>query len=341
VSREGTRLSLKPGRLLAEASGEPRWRAVERLVLGRSFDLWLVDDLHIEGHRAVAKIIRYANEDPEHVAARRALLDAERDLYLLPPTILPEPLDWLEIEGEPVLIYEYQSGDTLEELLRRRFPSGLGEARAARLVRELAHFAAEVHRAGFVLRDLSPGHVVVGLDDVLHVIGLGNAARAGKAGSEDRHKTSRTEGFSAPEALPGQPVHPSADAYSLGALLGWLASANPRARMGGPLGDLCATCLAADPEQRPNASEIYEALRRATVARPRPRPAPARPVAQKPLEGGPVPKAQPVAPRPAAPARPAPPEKRAGWRPPPWFWIALTFALAAGIATVVYFLRGA
>jgi serine/threonine protein kinase len=332
-------LKTKPGELLAEATGEPRWRVVEPLAEGRSFHLAIVEDLHVEGHRAVAKSIRYQHKDPEHVLARRTLLDGERDIYLLPATMIPEPLDWLIIGEEPVLIYEHQSGETLEEVVRTRHKEGLGSARALRLVRELALFASEVHAAGFVLRDLSPAHVVLGLDDVLQVVGLGNAAPARAARPADRHKTSFTEGFSAPELTRASEVRPSADVYSLGALLVYLATGDRTGRLSGPIGDACGACLAGDPAVRPSASDVYEMLRRAgTLRAPRPEPVRAPTPARAP-----EPRKEPAAPAkkkeiPAKKAEPPPAPAKRRWGIA-LFWVLLLVGLAAGITTAIYFFR--
>ena len=343
---------------LAEPGAEPRWRLAERIAQGRSFDLWLAEDLHLEGHRAVVKAIRYAEAVPAHVVGRRALLEAERDLYLLPPQMLPEPLDWLVLEGEPFLVYEYQAGETLAELVRTRFTSGLGEARAVRLVRELAHFLEEIHQAGFVLRDLSPEHVLLGLDDVLQVVGLGNACRAEAPHPQDGQKACRTDGFSAPEVQPGRRVGPSADCYSLGALLGFLATGHSGARLAGPLGDLQETCLAPDPDARPRAKEIFEALLRFSsprrVARPPAPQAPPLPTQEpaRPEPRRPAPSKEPEKPRESpGPERPAdarkPPAKAPEKHPAKTgrrglsalYWIALGLVLAGGIAVLVAFLR--
>lgn len=247
------------GQLLGDARGEARWRAAQPLHEGRSFELWLVDDQHVEGVRAVAKRIRYEKDAPAHVAARRALLDAERDLYLLPSSLLPEPLDWLtDSSGEPWLVYELQSGESLAAVVAQSGP--LGPARAVRLVRELSLFAAEVHAAGFVLRDLSPAHVILGLDDTLAVVGLGNATRAGMPSPEDAHKRSFTPAFSAPESLERGIVAPSADVYTLGSLLAFLAGGSPEQLPEGALADVVRAARATSPSARPNAKALHASL---------------------------------------------------------------------------------
>lgn len=334
-------MKISPGQLLAEDGREARWRARERLTEGRSFDLWLVDDLHLEGHQGVLKRIRYASDDPGHAAARRALLEAEREVYLLPQTILPEPLDWLVIEGEPLLVYEHQAGETLESILAGRFRGGLGEVRAGRVVRELAHFCDEAHRAGFVLRDLSPAHVLLGLDDVLQLVGLGNVGRAGAVRPEDRHKVSRTEGYSAPETATDRPLHPSADSFCLGALLGYLATGDLRGPLSGPFDDLRRACLSEDPRARPSAVRIYEALRRATAARPRPAAVPARrPTAAPTVAPTPAPTAaKKAAPEPTRKEERAP-EKKPRRARAVLIWVLVALAFAAGVAAAVVLLRG-
>ena len=251
--------AIQEGALLPDARGENRWRVAQRFCEGRSFDLWFVDDQHVEGVRAVAKVIRYVSSEPAHVAARRALLEAERDLYLLPSALLPEPLDWVIGEnGEPVLVYELQSGDSLEALVAQSGPLGL--ARTTRIVRELAHFASELHAAGFVLRDLGPAHIIVGLDDTVQVVGLGNAVRAGMPGAEDTHKTSYTAGFGAPELAERGIVAPSVDAYALGSLLAFLSTGAADGAPPSPLDQLLRAAHAQSPSTRPTARALHDEL---------------------------------------------------------------------------------
>jgi serine/threonine protein kinase len=345
-------LELVAGELLGDARGEGRWRAVERLCLGRSFDVWLVDDQHLDGVRAAAKVIRYASTDAAHRAARRSLFEAERDVYLLPSSLLPEPLDWLAVgEGEePVLVYELAAGETLEALVQQRAPSGIGVARAARIVRELALHCAELHAAGFVMRDLSPAHVVVGLDDTLQVVGLGNVVRAGALAPEQAHKESRLEGFAAPELAQATRVEPAADSFALGSLLAFLAAGRADAAVEPALATLVSSCRADAPSARPNARAIHESLRALTradasrakrgVAAAAAAPAPSRAPAKE----------APTTPALAEPAKPpstapAPPPKRdekkadAGEKKTKasrWPWIVAALAAAGGGAAFAY-----
>ena len=149
---------------------------------------------------------------------------------------LPEPLDLLPADrsgpGVPVLIYEYQAGEDLWDLVEARgAPSA---ERAMALTSELAGFAQDLHEEGVVLRDLSPEHVVLGPDDIIGVVGLANARGPDKMDASGSDKTCWSPGFAAPEVAerPG----PASDVYSLGATLFYLLTgkrlppSNPRAK---------------------------------------------------------------------------------------------------------------
>ncbi|MHC4996294.1 MAG: serine/threonine protein kinase, partial [Planctomycetota bacterium] len=60
--------------------------------------------------------------------------------------------------GEPFVIMEYVSGPSLRELLDES-PSGLGEAKAAFFLREIAKGLTELHNRGIVHRDLKPHNI--------------------------------------------------------------------------------------------------------------------------------------------------------------------------------------
>ncbi|MFI8325515.1 class IV lanthionine synthetase LanL [Streptomyces sp. NPDC085529] len=131
--------------------------------------------------------------------------------------LAPEPLALFEHGGHLFLAQEEVPGVPLRTWVAEHFRDVGGEryrsaavAQAGRLI----ELVAAAHAHGCVLRDLTPGNVMVRPDGELRLIDLELAVVA-----EDAPLPTRvgTPGFSAPERLVDAPVSPTADAYSLGA----------------------------------------------------------------------------------------------------------------------------
>ena len=109
--------------------------------------------------------------------------------------------------------------------------------RALRIAREICAFLADLHREKWVFRNLDARHVIVGYDDVIHMVGCGNATRIGERPNPTR--VAADSGYVAPEIrgeLSGKMLRPAADIYSLGALLCFmLTGEEPRPSVENPL----------------------------------------------------------------------------------------------------------
>jgi serine/threonine protein kinase len=122
-----------------------------------------------------------------------------------------------------VLVYEYQHGETLQELISTKHPEGLAPKRALRIFKELVRFAGTLHAQKYVFRDFDPRHIIIGFDDIIHVVGCGNAVERGK--EMNVYKMSTNPRYTAPEIrreLSGKVVRPACDFYSLGCLLSYM-----------------------------------------------------------------------------------------------------------------------
>lgn len=225
---------MQPGSFLQDHQrAEARFRIKSLLTSGKNYQIALAEDTHLEGKLVCVKAIEYESAhagDAAYVRGRREALRQEMEFLTLANPLLPEPLDWLEladspIDGgvEPTLIYEYQHGQTLYDLVREKHPQGMAHARALRLFAELVRFAGALHEQEYIFRDFDPRHIIVGFDDILHVVGCGNAAKRG-----DRlnvYKMNTNPAYTAPEIrreLSGKMLRPACDFYSLGCLLSFM-----------------------------------------------------------------------------------------------------------------------
>ncbi|MFF7813229.1 class IV lanthionine synthetase LanL [Streptomyces sp. NPDC007945] len=131
--------------------------------------------------------------------------------------LAPEPLALFEHGGHLFLAQEEVPGVPLRTWVAERFRDTGGErygAEAAAQVERLVDLVAAAHEQGCVLRDFTPGNVMVRPDGELRLIDLELAVLADDAALPTRVGT---PGFSAPERLVDAPVSPTADYYSLGA----------------------------------------------------------------------------------------------------------------------------
>ena len=224
---------MQPGSLLEDRrTGERRFRVERLLHEGKHYQIALGQDTHLDGKLVCLKAIEYSTEllkDSRYIAGRRQALEAELAFLTLPSPMLPEPLDFLRLEGSPaggeelVLVYEYQHGESLYELVTQRFRQGMPPQQALSIWRDLVVFARDIHRHGYLFRDFDPRHVIVGFDDVAQVVGCGNAVKRGE--KMNVYKMHTSPRYTAPEIrreLSGKVVTEACDTYSLGCLLSFM-----------------------------------------------------------------------------------------------------------------------
>ncbi|MGW8761531.1 class IV lanthionine synthetase LanL [Streptomyces sp. NPDC055815] len=131
--------------------------------------------------------------------------------------LAPEAVALFEHGGHLFLAQDEVPGVTLRTWVAEHFRDVGGEryrADALAQVVRLVDLVAEAHARGLVLRDFTPGNVMVRPDGELRLIDLELAVLEDETALPTRVGT---PGFSAPERLADAPVSPTADYYSLGA----------------------------------------------------------------------------------------------------------------------------
>lgn len=233
--------------MIDASRGERRFRVKSLLFEGASYQIALAEDTALDDKQVCVKTIAYDSkrlQDKAYVVQRRKALHQEMTFLTLSSHLLPEPLDWIQLEEsetvlsrEPVLVYEYMPGETLFAHVKEKHPTGMAPFRALRLIREVAGFLAEIHDAGWVFRNLDPRHIIISVDDIIHMVGASNAA---KMGERPLHMQNKGEwAYIAPEIreeLSGQFIKRQADLYSLAALFSFLVTGEePRESVENPL----------------------------------------------------------------------------------------------------------
>jgi len=239
---------VQTGSFLVDASrGEQRFRVHSLLFEGQNYQIALAEDTHMDDKLVCVKAIAYdasRTQDRAYVAQRRKALHQEMSFLATPSHLLPEPLDWIQLEGsstvlprEPILVYEYLHGETLYDHVTKKSPQGIAPLRALRIIREIADFLQEIHGQKWVFRNLDPRHVIISVDDIIHMVGCGNATPM-----MERPLTMQVDGFQAytapeiREEQSGQFLRAPADMYSLAALFGFMVTGEePSPRVENPL----------------------------------------------------------------------------------------------------------
>src|SRR6266496_2786883 len=128
---------------------------------------------------------------------------------LAPLRVAPRKLDLFEQDGHLFLAEELLPGVPLRRFVGEQAGElpGMPWQPALELARSLTDLIGAVHSAGVVLRDLSPGNVIVGPDGRLGLIDLELAAEPGADAL-----VAGTPGYVAPEQLAGPPPATAAPA---------------------------------------------------------------------------------------------------------------------------------
>ena len=176
----------------------------------------------------------------------------------------------LEEVGDNLFIAtEYVQGETLRSVIAH---GPLPPDRARSIATDIAGALAAAHDAGVIHRDLKPENVLIKSDGSVKVVDFGIAHVEGT----DVSRLTRpgfalgTPAYMAPEQLLGGQVDPRADVYAWGVVLSeMLQGHHPLDRVttdtpSRPVGAAWATiinrCLQPDPNARPNARELVQAL---------------------------------------------------------------------------------
>lgn len=164
------------------------------------------------------------------------------------------------VEGQPYRLREYVQGRPAQQLLS---DGPLAEERLVALARSLAAALKALHQRGFVHGALTIDHLRVDRSGVFRLLDAGRCESIGTAFQ------AKGDEYTAPELLAGGCLHPSADLYSLGAILldlavGYPVSDRKRAleylEIRPALRELLTCLLQDDAGRRPCASSLRLAL---------------------------------------------------------------------------------
>ncbi|MEV0902731.1 serine/threonine-protein kinase [Actinoplanes sp. NPDC049802] len=240
-----------------------------------------------DGRQVAVKVVRpEVSADPRFLARFRSEVKRARQV---PPFCTAAVLHSDLEHDPPYLVVEFVDGPSLAEVVRER--GALNPSDLYAVAVGVATALVAIHGAGVVHRDLKPANVLlaVGLPKVIDFgIARGADLSADLTGPD---QVVGTIGYLAPECLDTAArgrVGPAADVWAWGVLVGYAATGrtpfhaeSPLATVGriltqppdldgltGPLRHLVESALAKDPERRPAAPQLLDAL--LTAGRPGP-----------------------------------------------------------------------
>ncbi|MFD0631841.1 protein kinase [Catenulispora yoronensis] len=227
------------------------------------------------GRRVAVKVIRgELTSDPTFRERFRREVVAMRQVsgFFTAPVVDADP------DGDPPwLATAYVPGPSLSDAVKHRGP--MPQQDALVLAAGLAEALIAIHREGLTHRDLKPANVLLA-DDGPRVIDFGLAVTAQSSSVTQAGTVVGTPSFMSPEQVSGQPVGPSSDVWSLGAVLLWAATGRQPfgeggtmemmfrvvngvpdlSGLSGTLLQLVTACMSKDAAARPSPGRILEVL---------------------------------------------------------------------------------
>lgn len=227
------------------------YRVLSKLGEGGMGTVYLAEDT-VLGRQVAIKSLTIPVVPGQRHFRTRFLREARAASHLNHPHIATIH-DYGETEdGQPYLVMELVSGQSLSDLLRH---DSLPLDRAIAIVKQVAEAIAEAHRHGIIHRDIKPSNVALNQRNEVKVLDFGLAKHLE---SDDRDvdgmsNTRTLEGvvvgtpsYLSPEQALGMSVDKRSDIFSLGSLLYECLTGRP-AFSGRTLGEICAQIIRDDP----------------------------------------------------------------------------------------------
>lgn len=213
-----------------------RWVLDEHLAAGGMGEVFRARDRR-RGEDVAIKVMR-----PGVAQAPQRFADEAATLRRLDHPNIVRLRDTGEHEGVPFLVMELVPGKPLHRTLEVR-TLDLEELR--RLGRDIAAALAYAHGHGIVTRDVTPGNILFGRDDVAKLADFGIALLAGAARITESNVTIGSATYLAPEQITEEDIGAPADVYALGLVL--VEAHTGRAAFPGPLKEAALARLERDP----------------------------------------------------------------------------------------------
>lgn len=174
-------------------------------------------------------------------------IDVFRYLKDHPIQNTPQIYEIIEDQDKLIVIEEYLTGDSLQELLERQ--GTFNEEQVISLVRQVCAIIRHFHTAPtpIVHRDIKPSNILISTDGVLKLLDMNAAKYSADQGGKDTVLIG-TVGYAAPEQYGFGVSNIQTDIYAIGVLINMLLTGQfPQEQMAsGKLNELIHTCIEVD-----------------------------------------------------------------------------------------------
>jgi serine/threonine protein kinase len=255
-----------------------RYRIVRPVGRGGMGTVWLCIDETLHRQVAVKQIGSLPGESPGDTA--RAMREARLTAALNHSNAV-SVYDVVEHAGTTWLVMEYMASKTLSQLIASEGP--LPPARVAAIGAQVAAALSSAHSLGIIHRDIKPGNILVGDNDVAKISDFGIARGHTDMRLTQTGMVTGTPAFFSPELARGEEASFASDVWALGitlytategappfqpqtnplAMLSIIANEHvPRPEHAGPLVPVLAGMLDPDPSRRFTMAQVLALLRR-------------------------------------------------------------------------------
>jgi len=190
-----------------------RYRVERAVGKGGMGTVWLCHDEVLHRVVAVKQIGVMPGESADD--ARRAMREA-RTAAALNHRNAVSIYDVVDHDGVPWLVMEYVPSQTLAQLIAH---GPLPAERVARIGAQVAAALASAHALGIIHRDVKPGNILVGEDDLAKISDFGIARIAHDDQLTQTGMMTGTPAYFSPELARGADPGPESDVWALGATL--------------------------------------------------------------------------------------------------------------------------
>ncbi|MGI9002979.1 MAG: serine/threonine-protein kinase [Pseudonocardia sp.] len=334
-----------------------RYRLEERIGAGAMGAVWLATDELLSRAVAVKELLAAtvpptaAGGDALEESRQRILREGRIGARLQHPHVI-SMFDVVVHDDRPWLVMEYLPSKSLAAVLVEKGPMAPREV--AEVGRQVADGLTAAHLAGVVHRDVKPGNVLLAEDGRVKLTDFGVSRAVGDVQLTSTGLIVGTPAFLSPEVARGQEPTAASDVFALGATLYAAVEGHPpfglddnayallhkvatgvveTPQQAGPLTALIMWLLRVEPDDRPSATQVRDALTAIAAGRavgpdvPRmvaPVPAAAANLGPPTLSGLP--------PRPAPLPAPRPEPRR---RPAAWLVVLAVLMVGSGVTAAV------
>lgn len=192
-----------------------RYRILKSIGRGGMADVYLANDLILEGEEVAIKVLR-TNYQTDQIAVTRFQREARAMAELSHPNIV-SIRDIGEEDGQQFLVMEYVDGPDLKRYIQEKAP--LANADVVRIMEEVLSAMSLAHEKGIIHRDLKPQNILLTKDGTVKVTDFGIAVAFAETSLTQTNSMLGSVHYLSPEQARGSKATVQSDIYAMGIML--------------------------------------------------------------------------------------------------------------------------